>query len=187
MRQRLHLIRHPPPQVESGICYGSSDLPLKPEPLATLIAALIQRLPPKASMFYSPLQRCRLLALPLAAALGNATPTPDARLLEMHFGTWEMRHWDVIGKDAVDAWAQDMVRYQPGGGESVLQMATRVRAFYDDVLTRADGETIVVCHAGTIRLLAACQLGLSLPETALHAASTPHSIAYGELTTLELN
>jgi alpha-ribazole phosphatase len=61
-----------------------------------------------------------------------------------------------------------------------MQMAQRVLAFRDDLLSLQQ-DCIVICHAGTIRLLLACQHGESLLETALHAAQTSHHIAYGEV------
>ena len=41
------------------------------------------------------------------------------------------------------------------------------------------GTVIVVCHAGTIRLMAALATGMPLAQAALAAAATPHQIGYG--------
>ena len=76
---------------------------------------------------------------------------------------------------AIDAWAADMVHYHPGGGESVLQVAERIAAFYDDL----QSDAIIVCHAGTMRLLRARHAGLPPVEMALQAAQTAHQIPYG--------
>ncbi|HBI71559.1 MAG TPA: phosphoglycerate mutase, partial [Massilia sp.] len=43
---------------------------------------------------------------------------------------------------------------------------------------------LVVCHAGTIRLLRALHTGLPLEAAALEAARTPHRIGYGEILAL---
>jgi alpha-ribazole phosphatase len=89
----------------------------------------------------------------------------------------------------IDAWAADMAHYRPGGGESVFLMAARVRAWHAHLLRHAQAHAIehaiVVCHAGTMRLLSACHAGLSLPDMALHAASTPHKIGYGATIVLD--
>jgi alpha-ribazole phosphatase len=98
----------------------------------------------------------------------------------MHFGAWEMQPWDAIPRAAIDAWAADMVNYRPGGGESVLQMAARITAFYDELTQDA----IIICHAGAMRLLAARHAGLSAAEMALQAAQTAHQIPYGSTLTL---
>ena len=173
---RLILVRHPQPLVAAGVCYGSTDLEVAPEELARTLAALAPRLPAGLPVYSSPLRRCAGLAASL-----STTPIFDARLVEMHFGDWEMRAWDDIPRADVDAWAADLVNYQPGGGESVLGMATRIAAFHADLQRQlgGDGEAIVICHAGAMRLLSACQAGLPPPEMALQAARTPHHIAYG--------
>lgn len=165
----LILVRHPKPLVAPGVCYGSTDLAVAPEQLEQTLAAL--QLPPDLPLYSSPLQRCAMLAARL-------TPSPryDARLVEMHFGDWEMRAWDQIPRADIDAWAADTVHYRPGGGESVLQMAERIDAFYNQL--PRDG-AIIVCHAGAMRLLAARHDGHAPPQMALQAAQAAHQIAYG--------
>ncbi|RBA23864.1 histidine phosphatase family protein [Herminiimonas fonticola] len=177
----LYLVRHPRPIVAANTCYGSTDLEVTAEELALAHASLLPVLPKKAVLFSSPLRRCRELSASLAETLGCQAPTYDERLAEMHFGDWEMRSWDDIPRASVNAWSNDMVAYQPGGGESVLQVAQRVRAFRDELSGLNIEHAIVICHAGIIRLLAACEHGLSIPEMALYAAQKPHKIRYGEL------
>ncbi|RSZ55190.1 phosphoglycerate mutase [Massilia atriviolacea] len=173
---RLHLVRHLAPQVASGVCYGRTDLAVDPVLQALALPALRGRLPAGVPIFSSPLRRCAALA----AALGGAAVQYDARLAELDFGAWEMRRWDDIERAGVDAWAADMAGYRPGGGESVTDMARRVAAFYADRMRAASPESIVVCHAGTIRLLLARARGLGPEAMALEAAQRPHAIAYGE-------
>lgn len=175
---RLVLVRHPQPLVAAGVCYGSTDLDVAPEQLERTLAALAPQLPADVPLYSSPLRRCAGLAARLSAA-----PIFDARLVEMDFGAWEMRPWDDIPRADIDAWAADMVHYQPGGGDSVLRMAARIADFYEDLQRQLgeDGQAIVICHAGAMRLLSARHAGLSLAAMAHQAASTPHKIAYGEL------
>jgi alpha-ribazole phosphatase len=75
--------------------------------------------------------------------------------------------------------------YRPGQGESVLHMAQRVYAFYEDLRQRQCGSAIVVCHAGTMRLLSECRPGVSPMSMAANAARLRHNIRYGELITLD--
>ena len=186
---RLFLVRHPPPLIAPGICYGSTDLAVDPAELTRVLAALRGTLPSGAPLFSSPLRRCAGLAAALAASLDAAAPTIDARLAELDFGDWEMRPWDAIVRADIDAWAADMAHYRPGGGESVFLMAVRVRAWHAHLMRHAQAHAIehaiVVCHAGTMRLLSACHAGLSLPDMALHAARTPHKIGYGATIVLD--
>ncbi|MBA5608772.1 histidine phosphatase family protein [Duganella sp. FT3S] len=178
---RITLIRHPQPLVAAGVCYGSTDLAVAQEHIDQVFATLDGTLPAGAPIYSSPLQRCA----ELAKRLTSIPPIYDSRLAELHFGTWEMQHWDDIPRMEIDAWAAAPAHYRPGGGESVLQMATRVAAFHASLQAAAPSDAIVVCHAGTIRLLMACHAGLAPADMALRAASTPHSTAYGERIVLQ--
>ncbi|WP_293780813.1 histidine phosphatase family protein [uncultured Oxalicibacterium sp.] len=176
----LYLIRHPRPIVAANVCYGRSDLKVAEETLTSVHDALLPLLPTRARIFSSPLSRCTVLSNRLAEAL-DCAPVYDERLREMHFGDWEMQPWDAIPRTDIDAWTSDLIGYRPGGGETVLEVAQRVRAFRDDLAGLDIEHAIVICHAGTIRLLAACEHALSVPEMALYAAQKPHRIGYGEL------
>ena len=176
---RLILVRHPAPQVTSGTCYGSSDVAVAPHEMAKLCASLQATLPADVPLYASPLRRCAGLASALAQDLPASALQFDARLAEMDFGTWEMRPWHAIARADIDAWAADMAHYRPGDGENVLAMAARIDAFLGDLLREQHETAIIICHAGTIRLLAALQAGLPLEETALRAATSAHKIAYG--------
>ena len=175
---RLILVRHPQPQIAPGICYGRSDLAVAPEQLAQTLATLSATLPRGLPLYSSPLQRCAALAAQLAAPLQSPAPLLDARIAEIDFGDWELRAWSDIPRADIDAWAADLANYQPGGGESVLQMAHRIAAFHAD-LQRQQRDAVVICHAGAMRLLSACHAGLAPAGMALQAASQPHQIAYG--------
>jgi alpha-ribazole phosphatase len=182
---RLHLIRHPQPQVETGICYGSTDLPAiagEPQRVFNELRTEMRgsaNIPSEAPVYSSPLQRCAALAI----LLGE--PIFDTRLRELHFGDWEMRRWDDIPRADIDAWAADMTHYRPGGGESAAAAAQRVLDFRAGLLQQPHTDAIIVCHAGTIRLLLAYEPGMTAEETALRAARAAHRIGYGEMLTVE--
>ena len=174
---RLILVRHPQPLVAQGTCYGRTDLDIAPEQLEQTLAAL--HLPAGLTLYSSPLRRCAQLAARL-----HATPILDERLVEIDFGTWEMQPWDAIPRADIDAWAADMANYQPGGGESVLQMAERIAAFHADLQRQQIEAAIIICHAGAMRLLYACHEGLAPMEMALKAAQHAHQIPYGGMSIL---
>lgn len=181
---RLYLVRHPKPELADGICYGSTDVRI-PSGLETeTFIRLCKVLPKHIPVYTSPLSRCANLAMRLADELGSTLPIVDARLTELHFGTWEMRPWNQIAREEIDAWANDLLHYRPGKGEKVLEMAERIVAFYDGLIYTHAKEAAVICHAGTIRLLLARHRGLSAGEMAVQAASIEHRIAYGEVITL---
>ncbi len=178
----LLLVRHARPDIAPGICYGSADPASRDEDLARVHRSLLAAgLPGGAPVYASPKRLCIQLAR-LLAPHGFHT---DARLAEMHFGEWEQRNWSDIPRAEVDAWTEDLVRYRPGGGETVLEVAQRVDAFLVELRQAAHSRALVVCHAGTMRLIAALHRGRPLEEAALLAAKTPHHIDYGQVMVLK--
>lgn len=181
MRLRLLLVRHPRPAIAAGLCYGSSDVGAALDDTVRVRSALRSAgLPGALPVWSSPLSRCA----DLARAIDPSALQFDARLAEMDFGAWEMRPWDAVPRAEVDAWAADLLRYRPGGGECVLDAAYRAAAFLGDLRKTAHPEALVICHAGTMRLLRALWTGQALEAAALEAARTPHRIAYGEVLVL---
>ena len=141
----LHLIRHPKPVVEAGVCYGRLDP--EAENVAMVAEGLRAELPPGLPVWSSPLRRCLVLAEHLHPA-----PKVDERLVEMDFGRWEGLHWDEVPRAELDAWAADVAGYAPPGGESPAQLQRRALAFVAEL---AVPEAVIVTHAGVIRTLLA--------------------------------
>lgn len=148
---RLFLIRHPPPAVAAGICYGATDLPLADDPTGHA-AALAPLLPPAIPLFSSPMTRCRLLAERL-----HPQPVFDARLRELDFGEWEMRPWEALDRGLLEAWAANPLRFRPPGGEAVADLVARVRGF----LAAAPEEAIIVAHAGVLKACVGALAGIT--------------------------
>ncbi len=144
---QLFLIRHPAPLVDTGICYGASDLALAGD-VAAAARRIRPQLPPAVPVFSSPLQRCRRLA-----AVLHPAPVNDDRLREMHFGAWEMTPWQQIQRAALDGWAADPLGYAPPGGESVGALQARVGCFIEEILTQGMVQAALVTHAGVMKVL----------------------------------
>ena len=141
----LHLVRHPEPEIASGICYGALDVLAKNA--SEVAEELRQVLPAELPVWSSPLLRCRALA-----ELVDAAPVFDHRLAEMNFGEWEGQPWNLIPRHELDAWAADVAGYAPPGGESPLSLQQRALDF---VAGLDVPEAIIVTHAGVIRTLLA--------------------------------
>jgi alpha-ribazole phosphatase len=149
----LWLVRHPQPAVDTGICYGQTDLDVEPDALRGLIARLHVRVPAGLPVMSSPLRRCRVVAEAIAESRHAGEPVFDARWAEMHFGEWEMQPWNAIARPAIDAWAADFLDYLPPGGESVRQVAARVREAFEEWRAEGASDALVVTHAGPMQLL----------------------------------
>lgn len=143
---QLFLIRHPPPAVAPGTCYGSTDLALA-APAAEAANRIRSLLPPGIPLYSSPLRRCRELAEQL-----HAKPLYDERLREMHFGAWEMQAWSLLGRVALDGWAADPLGFVPPGGESVAQLRRRVLDFLDELGAKGVTAAALVTHAGVMKI-----------------------------------
>lgn len=177
----LFLVRHPQPEVVPGTCYGRLDVGLVPGALDACLGAL-DTLPPGLPCVTSPARRCRQLADALLAR-GHVTHLrDDPRLLEMHFGDWEGRHWDEIGVEAVDQWARNRIDHVIPGGESARQVLARVAAFIEDTRRGAERDLVVIAHAGVIRSLLHLQSGQPIEHWRFDAPP----LAYGSITRIDL-
>lgn len=116
-------------------------------------------------VFCSPLMRARQTAEIASGAVHELQV--DNRLIEIDFGQWEGKcSPDFIAEDpqAWDNWLQSPEDYAAGRvGETGRQVIDRVKSFYDDILQRYDGKTVlIVGHNGINRLFLAYQLGMPL-------------------------
>lgn len=154
---RLLMVRHLKPLVEPGICYGSSDVAAEQSSCAneSVIAALASYDVRKDTRFYSsPLTRCTQLSEVLVQAFNIEGFEICTELAEIDFGDWEMKPWNDIERSSIDAWAKDIMGYQFPQGESALIMQSRIKQWLSE-LSKYNGDSVVVCHAGTMRQLLA--------------------------------
>ncbi|MDO8653433.1 MAG: histidine phosphatase family protein [Undibacterium sp.] len=172
---QLYLIRHPQPDIAAGICYGQADIAVNEAHCHLVWRQLQSVLPAGIAVISSPLQRCARLACMLHPA-----PVFDARLMEMHFGSWEMQAWDDIARAEIDAWADDVAAYAPGRGENVIAMALRVINFLRQLAMSEHNEIAIVAHAGSIRLILAYQRGMQASDLAREVVHTIKKIEFGE-------
>jgi alpha-ribazole phosphatase len=148
----IYLIRHPPPSRIDGLCYGRLEVAVTPQALDEAADAVSAQIPGEtlddAHVYCSPSSRCVELARRIASP---REPTPAEDLLEMNFGRWQGLAWDAVPREEIDAWAKDVWRYRPGGGESAEMVAARWQRWLSQL--RNDGGSVVaVTHAGVIRV-----------------------------------
>ena len=103
--------------------------------------------------FSSPALRCRLLAQELAKP---QQPSIVPELAEMDFGSWEGLSWDAVPRHELDAWADDVWGYRPGGAESAAAVAARWYAWSERLKASTIDTAIAVTHAGLIRVALYC-------------------------------
>ncbi|NML35808.1 alpha-ribazole phosphatase [Chitinophaga sp. G-6-1-13] len=171
----IYLIRHTTPAIESGICYGFSDIDVA-DTFETEAAAVKAKLPEGTfDVYSSPLQRCHKLATTL---FGNDVIT-DERLKEMNFGAWEMLAWEAIGKEELQTWADDFVQAKVPQGESYEELYIRTMAVVEEIIEKGN-DAVLVTHGGVIRSILA------------HATNTPLvdsfdlKVQYGRISQLQV-
>jgi probable phosphoglycerate mutase len=146
------------------------------------VAERLARLPRLAAVYSSPLERAHETALPIAGAC-RLEVTPEPGLIECDFGEWtgatlkELRRrpaWKVVQ------------RYPSGfrfpGGESFVEMQSRVTATLERLVAAHPGRTVVaVSHADPIRAAVAHALGthLDLFQRIVVSPASLTAIAYG--------
>ena len=134
---------------------------------AALAAWAASHLPRPDAIVCSDLLRCRDLGERLAAATG-AHLAFDAALREQSMGAWEGRSWADLTREhgaRVTAWWADYARMRPPDGESLVDLAARVRPFRAAHLAAHAGRRLVlVTHIGVIRVLLCERLGVPLDE-----------------------
>lgn len=162
----LYLIRHTTPDIKAGICYGQSDIDVAAifETEADTVLRKFNGRSPEV-VYTSPSQRCLKLASTLAQAWECNSPTEDARLMELHFGEWEMKSWLEICPQALERWGTSYIHEAPPGGETFLDLHRRVQDFLADLHAYHVVSAAVVTHAGVIRAMLAEATGKPLSET----------------------
>lgn len=151
--QEIYLIRHTKVAVESGICYGSSEVALAStfREEAKEIQNKISWQDNSSPIFSSPLHRC----LQLAEKLSQGNVIVDPRLRELDFGSMELMAWEAMDQNWLHQWMDDFVNVAAPHGESFLDLQNRAVDFWNqEILSKPDvGRMIVVTHAGIIRSL----------------------------------
>jgi alpha-ribazole phosphatase/probable phosphoglycerate mutase len=159
----IDLIRHGEP-VGGSRYRGQTDDPLSERGWEQMRTA-VGDAHPWDVVLTSPLSRCRAFAAELSARHGLPLET-DARLMELGFGAWEGRTAAELLRTDPDILARfwrDPLNNPPPGGERLADFRTRLLAAWGDLLARHTGRhVLVVCHAGTIRLLVSHVLDMPL-------------------------
>jgi alpha-ribazole phosphatase len=184
----IYLVRHPPPIGTAGLCYGRLDVAVTPRAIEDAADAVLAQISSEtledARVYCSPSSRCVELARRIASP---REPTPAEDLMEMNFGQWQGLAWNDVPREEIDAWAKDVWRYRPGGGESAEMVAARWQRWLAQ-LPRNDGSgndggsVVAVTHAGVIRVALArsCHvegdgaLTAPVPFGSVHRLDFPH-------------
>jgi alpha-ribazole phosphatase len=160
--------------VEKGICYGQTDLDV-----GTSFLEEVEQVRKKLlcldfsefQIYSSPLQRCSILA----KQLFNSNFQTDKRLMELNFGSWEMKKWEKISQAESQYWFDDWITQSPPFGESYEELFERCVDFWEEIKLKNFEKICVVSHAGFIRASYSYFNAISLK------ASFDLKVKYGEV------
>ncbi|MGZ8215697.1 histidine phosphatase family protein [Methylomagnum sp.] len=150
----LDLIRHGEPV--GGIRYrGQTDDPLSDTGWRQMRTAIGKERPWDV-IVSSSLSRCLAFAEELSE--GSKLPLEvDDRLKEIGFGEWQGKTREEITQydpGVLQRFYRDPTTYRPDGAEGLAEFRHRIVAAVNDILNRHSGKHILmVCHAGTIRMV----------------------------------
>lgn len=119
------------------------------------IQAVARALPRPARVVSSPLRRAR----ETAEAFGGPVEV-DERWIELDYGDLEGQPVESVAAGVWDSWRADP-GYSPTGGESLVDLARRVRAACDDLADAArEADVVVVTHVSPIKAAVSWALGV---------------------------
>ena len=157
----IYLVRHPAVDAE-GLCFGRTDVPLRPDWLSNLTAFRKMLPQPLPAIYSSPASRC----LVVAGFLGGGKAQADERLAGLDFGTWEGKAWQALPPEELQTWFADMEQAVPHQGESGEDLLDRVAEFFDALIDTGQ-PALILADALWIRALLTIILGTDLAHAAL--------------------
>ncbi len=169
--------------------YGHNDIAVAPKDNQALMVQLLAQNISPTKVLTSPLQRCQSLATALAIELDCPLAIEPA-FTEMDFGDYDgVPFDDIVQRD--EKW-QVLERFWQNPVQNTLPNAELLAGFSYRVLqgwrkllaAELDGELVIICHGGVIRMILAHLLGVDWRNANLY---TRLNIAYGSMTTLNIS
>jgi len=179
---QIVLLRHAQAEIHGRFCgHSNPSLSVQGREQIPAIVECLSQIVPKA-ICTSDLRRAIETADPIARHFGLDYAT-SASLREMNFGAWEELTWKEVElqyPEDARAWAKLFPHHRPPGGESFLELQSRVVEELEQLAKYAEsGCMLAVTHAGFIRTAVAWVLGV--PSERISRISQDH----GSLNVLE--
>lgn len=159
----IDLMRHGEP-VGGSRYRGQMDDPLSSTGWSQMWAAVGQHHPWEI-IVTSPLARCQAFA----EAMSERSRIPleiEPRLKEIGFGVWQGKTREEITQydpGLIQRFYRDPMTNRPDDAEGLAEFRSRIVSAWNDILNRHAGKHIlIICHAGTIRMVLAHILDIPL-------------------------
>lgn len=168
---RIWLLRHGKTQGPAAL-NGITDVAVEPS-VQQAIASQLSTLP-FTRVISSPLRRCADLARLLQLARPHVMLDFDPQLQELNFGELDGQsfadletQWPIL-----DAFWQDPAKNTLPQAEPLAMAHQRVSQAWQQWLPKLESDTLILCHAGTIRLILAHVLGVDWRNPHWHTRLT---------------
>jgi len=167
MNTTVYLIRHGETEDSNSRRYkGHIDVPLSENGIEQIkrAADYLVKNSKIHKVYCSDLSRAKKSAEIIAAPFG-LTPVVNVGLKERNFGAWEGMTFDEIKEkwpDAFDSWAANPVEFSPMEGESTLEVKERAMKTFKEIVSKHNGDNIVMAAHGGINRVILCEL-LGIP------------------------
>ncbi len=164
--RKIYLIRHGQTDSNNDKKFqGRIDTPLNTTGIeqARKLAAYMKRFPLDA-VYCSIMQRARMTAEPLAAAVGLSANYME-EFQEVSFGDWEgLTYWEIKEKwpEEINLFFTRPAECVPPRGETFQNVQDRSFDTLNKILKAQDGDIAIVSHGGVIRALICRLLNMSL-------------------------
>lgn len=159
----IDLMRHGEP-VGGSRYRGQMDDPLSDKGWSQMRAAVGQHHPWEV-IVTSPLTRCQAFAEEISERSGIPLEI-EPRLKEIGFGVWQGKTREEITQydpGVVQRFYRDPMNNRPDDAEGLAEFRSRIVSAWNDMLNRHAGKHIlIICHAGTIRMVLAHILEIPL-------------------------
>ena len=117
------------------------------------------------AIYTSDLRRC-VQTVERVAKIHKLEVQKDARWRELSFGKWEGLSYQEIRSafpELLEKWQADPAHVSPPMGETLAQLAERVKSALDEIRSKHAEQTVLLCtHHGPIRALLCLALNLGL-------------------------
>lgn len=164
----FYLLRHGKVEGEPAL-YGHTDVSVSKDNQHAICRALLELNLPVEYIVTSPLKRCADLAVQVQQTNQSLALIECDGFKEMNFGLYDgvpfaqlTEQWPVLEQ----FWQQPAQHSLPRA-ESLQCFHQRISLSWQALVDKAQGDTLLICHGGTIRMILASILGLDWANPAL--------------------
>ncbi|GAK83816.1 alpha-ribazole-5'-phosphate phosphatase [Vibrio ponticus] len=164
----FYLLRHGKVNGEPAL-YGRTDVRVAPEKQQAICQALLKQDLNIKFVVTSPLKRCADLADLVSQRCPDLAVQTNPGFQEIDFGQFDGVAFEELQEQwpLLEAFWQNPVQHPLPEAEPLAQFYQRISTAWQTLVEKAEGDTLLICHGGTIRMILAYVLGLNWADAKL--------------------